>query len=226
MTTFFTPSSPFYSSQVAAGVIPQTGAANTLSMDFHPNQDIYSREKPINSQDLTAFTLEAAFMPRALNNYQVIVGKDGKPSGGPEQTLALKVRGDTQELQIELFDAANVIHGVRSLAPLLPNQWYYAAVVNDGTSLSLWLDRGTGYELQGTDPSALSGALSTLDASWTIGRGMFNNGVTDWYDGLVDEVRITDRALSPSEFLFAVPEPGSLSLLVLGGLAFFCSRRR
>ncbi|MCA9261912.1 MAG: hypothetical protein KDA61_21995, partial [Planctomycetales bacterium] len=37
---------------------------------------------------------------------------------------------------------------------------------------------------------------------FTIGRGMFNNGVTDWSDAIIDEVRISDAALSPAEFLF------------------------
>ena len=58
-------------------------------------------------------------MPRSIDHFQAIVGKDGKPNAAMnEQTLALKVRGDTNELQIELFDDSNTIHGVRSLAPL------------------------------------------------------------------------------------------------------------
>lgn len=224
MTTYFPPSAPRWTAQVPTAVIPQTGAPNTLALDFAPNNDIYTRGKPIDAQDATAFTLEAAFMPRTMDRWQVVVGKDGKPSGGPEQTLALKLRNDTKELQIELFDGNNAIHGVRSIAPLTAGQWYYAAVVNDGTNLSLYLDRndGAGYVLQGTDPVPLAGALSTMDGTWTIGRGMYNWGVTDWFDGLIDEVRLTNRAMDPSEFLF-VPEPGSLMLWVVGALVL---RRR
>lgn len=223
MTTYFAPSAPRWTAQVPVAVIPQTGAPNTLALDFAPNNDIYAAGKPIDTQDATAFTLEAAFMPRTVDRWQVIVGKDGKPSAGPEQTLALKMRNDTKELQIELFDGTDTIHGVRSSAPLVAGQWYYAAVTNDGTTLSLYLDRndGQGYVLQGTDP--LAGALSAMDGTWTIGRGMFNWGVTDWFDGLIDEVRLTDRALAPSEFLFA-PEPSSLALLAAGLL--FLQRRR
>jgi hypothetical protein len=31
---------------------------------------------------------------------------------------------------------------------------------------------------------------------------MFNNGVTDWANAIVDEVRISDTALTPDQFLF------------------------
>jgi len=232
MQTFNDVTGPVYTSAVPVGVIPQTGAANNLAMRFTPNQDIYTlggeappAGKYINNPIIdNGFTLEAAFMPTALNRFQAIVGKDGKPNGAMnEQTLVLKVRGDTNELQIELFDETNTIHGVRSLAPVEANQWYYAAVVNDGATLSLYLDRndGNGYVLQGTDPVA--GELIGIETSWAIGRGMYANSPADWFGGFIDEVRLSNTALDPSEFLF-VPEPASLILLGLGGL--WVSRRR
>jgi hypothetical protein len=232
MTTANGSSGPVYTSAVAPTPL-RSGLPNNLALDFSPNEDVYSDGKHINNPIIAnGFTLEAAFNPRSIGHFQAVVGKDGKPNATMnEQTLALKVRGDTNELQIELFDDSDTIHGVRSLAPLTANHWYYTAVVDDGTHLSLYLDRndGLGYVLQGTDPTPLVGALwsgdaaqSSTDKSWTIGRGMFNNGATDWFDGTIDEVRLSNRVLSPSEFLFAsVPEPSGIVLLLfaLGGLA-------
>jgi hypothetical protein len=214
-------SAPTYTSDVPPTAL-KSGLPNNKALDFLPSpngKDLHSSIKNINNPIIeNGFTLEAAFKPFSINRYQVIAGKDGKPNAGMnEQTLALKMRGDTNELQIELFDKSNTIHGVRSSGPLVANQWYYAAVVNDGTNLSLYLDRndGAGYVLQGTDPNPLSGALwegvnpgvpgGGFDTSWTIGRGMYNGGATDWFDGVIDEVRLTNSVLSPSQFLFAPP---------------------
>ncbi len=207
---------PMYTNDVPAAVIPQTGQPNTLALLFTPNKDIWTDGKKINNPIITnGFTLEAAFKPDRVDAFQGIIGKDGKPTGVPEQTLVLKVRGDTNELQIELFDKSGTIHGVRSAGPLVANQWYYAAVVNTGTTLSLYLNRndGAGYVLQGTDPNPLQGALwegqnpgvpgGGHDTAWAIGRGMYNGNPTDWFSGVIDEVRISNRVLDPSEFLFA-----------------------
>ncbi len=211
-------SAPTYTSDVPPTPL-KSGLPNTMALDFLPSpngKDLHASGKDINNPIITnGFTLEAAFKPFSINRYQAIVGKDGKPNPSmDEQILALKMRGDTNELQIELFDSSNTIHGVRSLAPLVANQWYYAAVVNDGTNLSLYLDRndGNGYVLQGTDPNPLSGALwsggddeNGANTSWTIGRGMHANQPTDFFDGIIDEVRLTNSVLPPSQFLFAPP---------------------
>jgi len=73
--------------------------------------------------------------------------------------------------------------------------------------------------LQGSIP--ISTALSNTGATnFTIGRGWFN-GPTDFVNGSVDEVRISDRALAPSQFLFApqavIPEPSTLLLVLPAG---------
>jgi hypothetical protein len=48
------------------------------------------------------------------------------------------------------------------------------------------------------------------------------------FDGAIDDVRIYDRALSGTEVadLYALPEPATLALLALGGLAMLRRRRR
>ena len=117
--------------------------------------------------------------------------------------------------------------------------WYNIAAVSDGKTLSLYLDDAEnpnlGYQLVAqtdmtTSPStntALTAGLGSggdwTAGTWTVMRGMYNGGHGDRAYGFMDEVRISDSALSVGQFLF--PEPTSLLALVLfGGLAF--GRRR
>jgi hypothetical protein len=99
--------------------------------------------------------------------------------------------------------------------------WYTIAATSDGRYLRLYrYSHATpekGYELIAeTDMTVVNpGSTNTaLDAGagdggdWdagniTVGRGMYNGGHTDRFYGYIDEVRLSDRALSPSEFLLA-----------------------
>jgi hypothetical protein len=135
--------------------------------------------------------------------------------------LELKIRGDNNRLQIEQFDGAKNVVSVSSQVSMNTNQWYYAAAVNDGSNLALYLDSndGGGYQLQGTVPvvNALYqgpngyGASSAPDwsESWTFGRGQYNGAPTDFFNGIIDEVRLSNTALAPADFLFAAGDfPG------------------
>jgi hypothetical protein len=72
-----------------------------------------------------------------------------------------------------------------------------------------------GYQLQGQIPLT-GGALyqgddpnnPDWDRPWVVGRAEFGGGPADWFDGIIDEVRISNTALTPSQFLFAPPAEG------------------
>lgn len=101
--------------------------------------------------------------------------------------------------------------------------WYTVAAVSDGRYLRLYrYSHATpekGYELiaetdmtvvnPGSTDTALDGGAGS-GSDWqagniTVGRGMYNGSHTDRFYGYIDEVRISDRALSPQEFLLAEP---------------------
>jgi len=58
--------------------------------------------------------------------------------------------------------------------------------------------------------------------TWTLGRGMWNGGHGDRVFGNIDEVRISDTALDPCQFL--IPEPATILILGLGGLTLLRKR--
>lgn len=224
-------SAPTYVTNVAPTPL-KSGQANNLALEFidiFAGQDLYTVSKDINRGVIApggGFTLEAAFNVYDTSIFRTIVGKElgsNRLGVGGEQnlpTLALKTRGltvegdpDAGKLSIELFDGAGQFKTISSIAPVEVGQWYYAAVVNDGSTLSLYLDSNdsNGYILQGSLP--VSGALyqgsdpenPDWNYNWTVGRGQHNAGPADFFLGIIDEVRLSDTALSPSQFLFAAP---------------------
>lgn len=214
---------PSYSSDVPPTPL-KSGLANTRSMSFSPNNNLAANAKNIDNGIIApggGFTIEAAFRTNALSSlYQAIIVKEGQPAdngAAPKTfnenlpTMALKIRGDSGKLMFEEFDGANQLKSVSSVLAMNPDQWYYAAVVNDGSQMQLYLDSndGGGYQLQST--VGVSGALYQTNKTtglpdWTasvvVGRGDFS-GPIDWFNGSIDEVRISNTAFDPSRFLFA-----------------------
>jgi hypothetical protein len=246
LDAFNVDTAPVYTNSVAPTPL-RSGLSNTLALDFIPGalgggDDLFTLmidgeqgkglAKNINNGIIAAgagFTVEAAFNTNAPARFAAIVGKEGRPGLGRGlgfienlPTFAMKTRADNSLLQVEQWDGNGNLVQVSSLASLNASQWYYAAVVNDGTLLSLYLDSndGMGYQLQGSTALA-GGALyqgvpssPSWDNSWTVGRGQFGGAAADWFDGIIDEVRISNTALAPSEFLFAATQvvPGDYNV--------------
>jgi hypothetical protein len=221
MRAYDSGTTPDYTSDVAPTPL-KSGLANTKALNFSVHDDLYTdittTTKPIdngqiggaNGGSVTGYTLEAAFKPSSLGGFQGIVGREGIPNAAQNdfnETLELKIRGDNNLLQIEQFDKGGTKVQVSSLSQMSIGTWYYAAVVNDGSTLSLYLDSndGNGYQLQGS--VGVNGALyqgnDDWDKTWSIGRGFYNTSPADWFNGVIDEVRLTNSALAPSDFLFA-----------------------
>jgi Concanavalin A-like lectin/glucanases superfamily len=214
MRAFDSGTTPDYTTSVAPTPL-KSGLANSLALSFTTHDDLYTDTKNINNgmigppvaPNVSGFTIEAAFQPSAFVGFQGIVGREGQPNGSLNETLELKIRGDNHLLQIEQFDKAGNQVQVSSINQMNIGQWYYSAVVNDGSNLSLYLDSndGNGYVLQGTTPvnGALYQGTNDWDKTWSIGRGFYNGNPADWFNGIIDEVRLSNSALAPSDFLFA-----------------------
>lgn len=96
--------------------------------------------------------------------------------------------------------------------------WYAMAAVSDGRILSLYLNdfsNGNGYQLVAQEDMTLSGSLNTAltagfgsGGDWhagdiSVGRGLWDGAHIDRCYGFIDEVRLSDTALTPNQFLFA-----------------------
>jgi hypothetical protein len=242
-----------YQSTVPAAVVPQTGAPNNFSVqntgDFPalftwslksaPSTDVETI-KPL------AWTIEASIMSTNISSHRTFVGRDGNrdtgATDGNRAPLYFKTQNGT--LQILFTDEAGNVYDLSdTTGAISTNTWYNVAAVSDGTTLSLYKDSGAGYQL--VNSMALvagdtrlnyddNGSTTAGDTQWgwTVGRGRYGGGDLqgdghgDRWFGAIDEVRISDVALSPNQFLFAVPEPSALTLVGFVAAAGWMNRRR
>lgn len=189
-----------------------------------------------------AWTIEASIYATAFPGiFQTFVGRDGNhmvANGDPGLgSLYFQVDNyNSANLAISYTDVAGTFHSIQDdTASLAVNHWYNVAAVSDGTNLFLYKDStdGNGYQLIGTAAetstnTALAiptGAYATMsDGStwaWSVGRGRYGTSANpaddhvDRFYGYIDEVRISDTALTPSQFLFAAPQRPIVTSLVL-----------
>jgi hypothetical protein len=222
----------------------RSGLSNTLSLDFGPggddagqNDDNYSEGAAVNTQSFTAMTVELAFNMHFVGGWQALLGKDGKPTAEPIPPFKVLIRDDNfpddipHQLFIEWIDGDGDIHHLASSETVVANSWYHMAFTLTDSAAELYVADETGSyklldSLTGQDFAGADGNVLINDATnFSIGRGMFNNGVADWSNALIDEVRISDVALTRGEFLF-VPEPNSLLLASLTVMGLFGRPRR
>ena len=217
---------PTYTSTVPAGAIPNSGLANNRALDFNGfPQEVFARGYTgggVNDIDLSsAWTIETSFRLDTINTGSTygILTKQGKPvSAAVESPLTFRVATDgdhddidntpneTNYLGITGISSSGKVWKLKSRfdAPLVADQWYNAAVVYDGTTADLYLDSGAGYKFQEGSAVQANGWFNSTD-DWVIGRGTFDNNASDWFDGQIDEVRISNAALPQQSFLHNDP---------------------
>jgi hypothetical protein len=211
---------------------------------------MFSNSEALRTWSPGAFTIEASFKPEN-GGYRTIVGRDSRGATSNDTNLAALylqlVPGDA--LAIKYADAAGYWHEAVSAAGVVKGfafpdsaagHWYNAAAVSNGSMLSLYLNdvgAGTGYQLIAQTDLSASGSSNTAltpgtgsagdwqAGNWSVGRGLYAGGHGDRAYGYIDEVRLSDSALSTSQFLFAVPEPVSLVALGFFAVASFGRRK-
>jgi arabinan endo-1,5-alpha-L-arabinosidase len=182
------------STSVSAARIPATTRLNLECYDnSQPPSDgadaryLRTAEGPIMGMAFKSWTVEASVRPADLSKPQVFICRECLMSLGttPEGHVEARFKGQS----------------VTSRKTLSPGKWYNIAVVSDGVRLRLYTDDGKGFVL---DTSAMLSAKQTelSKGQWTIGCGMRDGTPADQFTGLIDEVRISAKALMPGSLLF------------------------
>lgn len=210
---------PGISSDVPSPIVSRTGASNRQSLHVSGVEDVFEDESGALSRVVfTNFTIETWVRFDTLAGWQTFIGRDdnGSPGegAGTQSLFYLSKTSDTKPgpdqlanaLRVELITRDNQILAFESPFQVVAHVWYHVAVVGDVTegTLSLYVD---GVQVGGT--SGFTGLfVPTGYAGWTLARGQSRGKASDHFLGNLDEVRFSNQALSPSQFLNAkLPHP-------------------
>ena len=198
---------PLYRANVAVNTIPQTAQSNTLSMDFNgTNQRVFIPDNPL-FQLTHSLTIEA----------YIYVRSTPAPSAPPAQIL---FRGDDR-VGLDPYFLALTGNNVAFSVQNASNQ--SAAAIAPLPGLNEWIAvAGTLDDATGNMRLYINGSLAkslvtsirpfaSLDATANPGLGIGNlqsATYSEYFNGLIDEVRLSDQALSPSQLLSAPAIPG------------------
>lgn len=203
---------PVYNSSVAVGTIPLTGAANLLGLDFDGTGDtvLIPTDAALNSA--APFTVEFWMNSSdATTGQKLLVDKShgfGDSTGWFFQTNGVGRVGFG-------LGSAGSFNGIESISNIFDGQWHHLAGTYDGSTVELFVD--------GVSQDTISvGAFSNNNRDIRIGSAR-NNG--RFFNGQIDELRVSNSVLSPSQFL-SVPEPTSAVVLMFGVIGLLGRRRR
>jgi hypothetical protein len=204
LINFTNPEVEGWSGDVFAPTIPQTGTSNTGSLRFAGGSEFVDLSNN-NDVDLgTTFTVEFFMKPDQPVIYSGIL------SLSPQSTLTLALTESSGDLyfNMEFMDQTPYT----SATGVETGTWQHVALVKEPGEYSLYLN-GT---LIANAPVASSG-----DGPYFFpGTDMTGDRTISNWRGWIDELRISDQALTPDQFLI-VPEPGTV-FLCLGGVAVLC----
>lgn len=123
------------------------------------------------------------------------------------------------QVALTLKDTAGGFRQPRSNMRIDDSEWHHLAFRRywNGSSVrsEVWVD----YELRGSGGGGATGSLAN-SRDLFVGRSIQQATGYNFYTGWMDEIRISDEAIAPTEFLHIVPEPASAACLLIGlGLA-------
>lgn len=224
-------------STVFPNPVPGTGNPNALAADFDiaGSQYLHVADNALFSfQD---FTVEAYVQLESAGSGTTVrtiaghmrtttsssaawqIGVTGTGSGLGARRLFLQLSSD----------GSNIVNFVSPYSIQNLTNYYVAASVDitgTGTDVTFYYqDLSAGGELLSSIVSN-AGITSLADsaANFGIGATFSGSSSTRHFNGIIDEVRLSNTTLGQSELL-AVPEPGAASLLLLGGLSLWMMGR-
>lgn len=197
---------PSYSSDTLAGA--------GLCARLYAPQDGYTTDPTLNYWSPKAWTIEASVRLDSIDGWNTLIGRDGSSFPGvPKSDFYFQNDGEGDRFRLDFATADGSRYQIESPFAAQAGVWYHIALVSDGATVAMYIDRndGKGYALAAaTGLSTLPGAnnaLATQGGLWTFGRGWYDGRFVDHVHGCLDDIRFTEGALPPSRFLHAPASP-------------------
>ena len=191
-----------------------------LSSFYDGHRDGYAWAEGLVGWSPSTWTIELSFKFDDTAGWRSLIGKDGWTSipGDIAAGMYIQSNGENDAIRVNFATVSNERIWVdSSLVPEL-GKWYHFAVVVDGDQLDMYADQfdGNGFQNIGslTMDACVDHSLQPT-GTWTFGRSWYNNQFVDHISGNLDNIRFSDVALTPNQF---IPEPATIALLGLGGL--------
>lgn len=231
MSGFNSTYGPAYS---AAGA---TASGSGLSLDtVNGGRDGYTTNAAINSWAPQQWTIEATVSLDAVGGFLTVIGRDGASFAGPLSDFYLQknaaANGGAGAWRVDFATESGQRVIMDTAYTPVAGVYYQLAVTSDGINAKFFvndLSGNLGYQQVGnvalTGVDAAANALAAPNAAWTFGRGWYNGSFVDHINGTIDEVRFSDTALLPPQFI-TIPEPGTTLLGAFACLTLFGRRRR
>ncbi|MFZ0034799.1 MAG: LamG domain-containing protein [Sedimentisphaerales bacterium] len=163
----------------------------------------------------------AAWVNSNIDTYvdTAIVDKKRIDAGGySREGYTFKIYMDTLYFGIE--DTSSNVVVTAGNTPIRDNKWHHVAAVRDTAQDKLYIYLDGVLDAAPVVDTTI-GTLAT-SRSFRIGYAQY---YPIFFDGMIDDVRVYNHALSQNEIVAIMPEPATLLLLGLGAIMLKTSRR-
>jgi hypothetical protein len=186
-----------FAGDIPLSTVPRTGALNTNSLLLNGSQDYVSVPESSTLEPTNAITLEAWVKPTSSYGTAAIVGRQfGSATAANSYQIGLR-----PDLFFGLTNTQGQSQTIDTNIILPLNQWHHVAGTWDGSMLRLYLD---GNQVGSAPFTGLIGYQASkpvlIGADEDGGSGLPDIG---FLPGNIDEVRISNVALTPAQFLNA-----------------------
>jgi hypothetical protein len=209
------------SGTVPANPVPQTGAANVGSLNG--STDINGTVAAYAALNVSSFTFEL------FERSQEATATLASRGNGTSTTRGFTFFNNLNTLTVTYATddgAGGVTSNVLNIGDVNnTTAWHHIAFTFDAATGvgNAYLD---GVLTQTKDGPDGLGMLWTAATALSLGTQMDGGGISSGStEGIMDEVRLSDTALLPSQFLNVVPEPHSALLVLCGAMALLGRRR-